>query len=405
MSPTYRQHTRGAERRKLGDVQQLRNLIHDLRDCCVIAIQAFVGMRISEVCGLQAAPRHPTTGLPACVDIRSSLSGLHDVFYITGQLYKTTAQWEPATWVAGSRPKDSDYLPPPIAALTILEELYRPWRELMGSNDLIVGFRWPTGLPTRAADLRPMTSVALAQGQRAWITQYVEMPASAKTWHVTTHQWRKSFALYMVRTDSRLLQAVRQHFKHVSLAMTEQGYLGNDADLLGIMDDTLLQETARILFEITTGQTRVGGKLATVIAERRAQIQQHLDGLDTQAQRREIEHLVRSTDMRVYACDWGWCLFRPETARCTTHVGRFKMQARRPDLAQRYPAVCCECANLAVTPDHAAFWRDRLATYETAIRQYHEMGHVGVAAVYRERADQSRAILKMMGAWEEQRQR
>jgi hypothetical protein len=307
--------------------------------------------------------------------------------------------------VAGCRPKDSDVLPPSIAALTILEELYRPWRALMGSNDLIVGFRWPTGLPKQAADLRPITSGALAQGQRAWIAKYVELPASAKDWHVTTHQWRKSFALYMVRTDSRLLQAVRQHFKHVSLAMTEQGYLGNDAELLGIMDDTLLQETARILFEVTTGQTRVGGKLPTVIAERRAQIQQHLHGLDAQAQRREIEHLVRSTDMRVYACDWGWCLFRLETARCTAHLGLFKMQARRPDLAQRHPAVCCQCANLAVTPEHAAFWRERLAKYATATRQYQEMGHAGVAAVYRERADQSRAILKMVGVWEDHRQR
>jgi hypothetical protein len=62
MVPTYRHRARGEQRRKLGDVQQLRNLIHDLRDCCVIAIQAFVGMRISEVCGLQAAPRHPRNG-------------------------------------------------------------------------------------------------------------------------------------------------------------------------------------------------------------------------------------------------------------------------------------------------------------------------------------------------------
>lgn len=223
--------------------------------------------------------------------------------------------------------------------------------------------------------------------------------------HVTTHQWRKSFALYMVRTDSRLLQAVRQHFKHVSLAMTEQGYLGNDAELLGIMDDTLLQETARVLLEITTGQTRVGGKLAPVIAERRVQLQQHLHSLDAPAQMTAIEHLVRSTDMRVYTCDWGWCFFRPETARCTTHLGCFKMQARQPDLAQRTPAVCCQCANLAVMPEHTAFWRERLAKYETATRQYQEIGNAGVAAVYHERAEQSRAILKMVGAYDAHRNR
>ncbi len=82
--------------------------------------------------------------------------------------------------------------------------------------------------------------------------------------------------MYVIRTDSRMLPAVSQHFKHVSLAMTEQGYLGDDVELLGVMEDTATRETARMLCELATGKTVAGGKMVQMIREGVAEIETHL---------------------------------------------------------------------------------------------------------------------------------
>ena len=123
-----------------GAIQQLRDLVTELRDACSIVLQAFVGIRISEVCGLKALPIDPTTGMPACVEIQPSRSGLYEICYVKGQLFKTTETPITVTWVAGLRPRGATYFPPPIRALLVLEQLFRPWRTLAEVNDLIVSF-------------------------------------------------------------------------------------------------------------------------------------------------------------------------------------------------------------------------------------------------------------------------
>jgi len=35
-----------------------------------------------------------------------------------------------------------------------------------------------------------------------------------------------------------------------------------------------------------------------------------------QVRRDYIDFVLRETDLRIHACDYGWCVFQPETARC-----------------------------------------------------------------------------------------
>jgi hypothetical protein len=60
---------------------------------------------------------------------------------------------------------------------------------------------------------------------------------------------------------------------------------------------------------------------------------------------------MRETDLRIHACDYGWCVFQPETARCGGE--------HAPNDAMRSPAVCLSCANMVIEPKHAPYWRDR----------------------------------------------
>jgi integrase len=389
--------SRRGEAVHLGPIQQVRQLVMELRDACAIALQAFVGMRISEVCGLQAYPLNPDTGLPACVEIQLSRSGLYDVFYIKGLVYKLTPSSKEAKWVAGLRPHGTDYLPPPVRAVVTLERLFKPWRDMAGKSDLIVSMKNNCGLPKCAGSIGQVNAEKLGIGYRDWMRKYVALPKEVKDWHLTSHQWRKSFALYTIRTDSRMLPAVSQHFKHLTLAMTEQAYVGNDAELLGILRDTAMQETARILYEVTTGQVLAGGRLAEMIRERGKEIQQRFIGKTADEKRAEIEGVVQSSDLRVWSCEWGWCFFRAEVARCHTqplvNIGR----AYKPNDAIRNPSTCCSCSNLMTTSEHSPFWEARYAKWVRVLSETHWQEGDPYRMVVNERIRQCESILRMMG--------
>ena len=201
----------------------------------------------------------------------------------------------------------------------------------------------------------------------------------------------------MIRTDSRMLPAANQHFKHVSLAMTEQGYLGNDVELLGVMEDTATREAARMLCELATAKTVAGGKMAEMIRERAAEIETRLAGKSDDEQLAEMQRLVRSTDVRVWSCDWGWCFFRPETARCCSRQSAGRMKAVRPNEAIRDPSMCCECANLVITGEHVPFSLSRRDRWETILTENQRNGLEEFALVARDRVKQCNSVLRLMG--------
>lgn len=381
----------------LRPLQKVRHLILSLRDACTIVLQAFIGMRISEVCGLNAYPLDPKTGLPACVEIKPSRSGLYDVFYVKGRVFKMSADSQEVTWVAGLRPHGTSYLPPPIQALVILERLFKPWRDLIGSSALIVSFTGQIALPRNVASIGPIRVEQLAEGERDWIKRYVTLPADLAEWRVTSHQWRKSFALYSIRTDSRMLPAISQHFKHLSVAMTEQAYVGNDAELLGILEETAMRETTRILYEVTTGQIAAGGKMAEMIRERAKDIEARFIGKSESERQAEIDQVVSSSDLRVWSCDWGWCFFRPETARCHVQPLISITRVHKPNDALRNPSTCCACANLMTTQEHVPFWVARRSKWQQALEESRGGADEAYCMVANDKIRQCDAILRLMG--------
>lgn len=390
--------TRSREELDLTEIRRMRRLIHDLRSACTIVLQSMLGMRISEVAGLQAEPVDPATGWPACVEVRPSASGLNEIFYVRGRVYKGRHQFQEVEWVAGSRPVGTDVIPPPVAAILVLERLFRPWRAARKLSDLILSTRAFWHDPTTEKRPNGVFSDDLRKGQTSFVRDFVDLPDGYRDWNLTTHQWRKSFAQYVVRSDERLLPALSDHFKHMSLAMTEQGYLGSDPELLGLLDDVATREAARLLFDAVSGTGRVAGKMAETIRENAASIEALMGGEGSDADRlSRLTAAVADDDVRVWGSAWGSCLFRAETARCHHQAGgAFDLSARRPRYSHRQPGVCCSCSNLLVSDTHEPFWKERLATNLRVRDEARAAGEHAVAAVAADRVTTAEAILRKM---------
>ncbi len=390
--------TKSGEELEMTEIRRMRRLIHDLRSACTIVLQAMLGMRISEVAGLKAEPVDPETGWPACVEVRPSASGLNEIFYVRGRVYKGRHQFQEVEWVAGSRPVGTDVIPPPVEAILVLERLFRPCRDARHLSDLILSTRAFWHDPTTEAQPNGVFSDDLRKGQVRFMQDFVDLPEAYRDWNLTTHQWRKAFAQYVIRSDERLLPALSDHFKHMSLAMTEQGYLGSDPELLGLLDDVATREAARLLFDAVNGTGRIAGKMADTIRENAASIEALMgaDGSDADRLAR-LTSAVAEDDVRVWGAAWGACLFRAETARCHHQAGgAFDLAARRPRYSHRQPGVCCSCSNLLVSDAHEGFWKERYATNVSLRDEGRAAGEHAVAAVAAERVATAEAILRKM---------
>lgn len=379
---------------------ELAELVKDLRAACLIAVQAFTGIRINELLSLEAEPRQSGNSWPACLCMRPSRNGLMEIFYIKGKLAKGQDDVQDVEWVAGVRPAGSANLPPPVKAILVLEELLRPWR-VEGVTRLVLSQSWGgIGLPDYVP-MRPCSYGAAAHDQVRFIKRHVydrqpEFAASIQWWRVSTHQWRKSFAQFIVRSNERLLRAVSEHFKHVSLAMTSEGYVGNDVELLHLIDDEALHRVAEVTIRAISGDLAVAGPLAELIDRQKKRILKEIGDGTIDEQTAALIRMLHDDNVRSWSCGWGDCFFRPETARCHAEVnGTYSLTASRPNAETRRPGLCCGCANLIVLPEHRSFWKSRLRKNE-AIMEADGNLQSASARVAQIRVEQAQKILRLL---------
>jgi hypothetical protein len=164
---------------------------------------------------------------------------------------------------------------------------------------------------------------------------------------LTTHQGRKTFARFVGRRDRTGLHALQAHYGHVSRIMTDRAYVGTDFDLAELIDAQAMEETRAALEELLTA-TRLAGKGGHQIAARSPFRGRTRDG-DVQ---QYVEFILTESDMRLGACDWGYCVYRRESSAC---LG----DDRGPNPALRTENTCITCANFAVTDRHRPVWETR----------------------------------------------
>jgi len=390
----------------------LRALVSDLTGACVTLIQGTTGMRISEVASIRAGVS-AETGLPACVSVEPSKSGLNELFFVRSQEVKIR-DGERLEWLLGMRPKGSNHRPPAVEALLVLQRLYEPWRQLSGLDHLMLQLGAASSLPKTAKDVRPVDGTQLLAQMKAFAWRHgnlQELPDSLRTASgtldlsgyksgeaVRSHQWRKTFALYVLRTDSRMLPAISQHFKHLSLAMTEQGYIGNDPELLDAIESVRRQRTVQFFLDQLGGKTPLAGGMAALIDQHRVRLQEIAGDAGSDAARQRIEAWVVESDLRIWFADRGKCFIglQPGESRCHKAGGTDPWLKLAPNVKHQNIAECSACKCFAVDGEHASFWEDRLRQNE-AVLAAAGPNHRGEYRIAVERVRQAKSVLKAIG--------
>jgi hypothetical protein len=229
---------------------------------------------------------------------------------------------------------------PVVRAVEILERLSLPMRKASGRRELFL-------TKTPRGDIIPVTGLDISSRIRQFAA-YVDVPHhEGKPWPFRPHQFRKTFARFVARRDRSQLMALSDHFKHASIAMSAKGCVGNDFDLKELIDHEGQVETARALDRFLTGD-RLAGRMGERIVAQNAAFRGRAG---EQVRRDYIEFVLSDTDLRIHACDYGWCIFQAETARCGGIAA--------PSEAARCPSTCLGCVNFVVDERYRAYWHDR----------------------------------------------
>lgn len=300
--------------------KQVRYVVDRIYDACFVVIAYLVGARVSEILGLQ-------TG---CIEQHPSGDGGETFAYLAGQIYKTARgiDGEAHRWVA----------PAPVErVVAVMERLTARLRVQTRRSDLFL-IMASTGLVGPAARINLPTASTMIRRLNHLFAPFIRLPDhEGEPWHLNTHQGRKTFARFVGRRDRTGLHALQAHFGHVTRAMTDRGYVGTDA-LDDLIDRHAQEETRAALEEVLTATT-LGGKGGRMIAARSRFRGRTRDG-DVQTY---VRFLMEETDLRLGVCDWGYCVYRIETAAC---LG----DERGPNPVLRTESTCLPAPTLPSRP-------------------------------------------------------
>jgi integrase len=301
-------------------------LVSRLYDACFVVIAYLVGARVSEILGLKVG----------CIVEHPSADGTETFTYLSGRIYKTADGHggQPHRWVAPV---------PVVCAVAVLERLSEPVRRCTGRDEL-----WLMAAAGGDAGIHIRRSANLIDHLNGPFAAFINLPIhNGRPWHLSPHQGRKTFARFVGRRDRTGLHALAAHFGHVTRIMTDASYVGTDFELGDLIDAEALDETRAALEELLTA-TRLAGKAGRTIAARSRFRGRTRDG-DV---REYVDFVLRETDMRLGACDWGYCVYRRESSACLGGDSG-------PNPVLRTQSTCVGCANFAVTEKHRPVWEAR----------------------------------------------
>lgn len=417
---------KGIEFSFIGPMSRVRQLVKAVMSAAQIVIQGTVGFRISEVCGLKAGV-NADTGLPSCVRVRDTLTGLAEVFVVTTELSKTEETPRAEEWTIGYRPKGSDHIPPAVRAILVVDRLLAPYRELVGTDDLFVNLVSRKGLPKTASGVARVTGDTLTSSMRDFVAEWVDLSnlpdeAARRTmdrelvpWReshgriLKSHQWRKSFAHFAYMVDPSMLPVLQAHFHHVSIAMTDGGYL-NHVVQLGDVNDIKRQKVAMLALEIARGGSELAGRNGEDLEKKILdELGPEIAGASTDdAYRTAFLYVEEAGLHRLFFESYGICGARSASEMECHKAARTESLARwRPDLTPNYatrtPSLCAGCPSFAIARWHLPFWEDRYVESVFAVRQYEvlkmDMTYMDRAnELMHAQAKQAAALCRKLGA-------
>jgi len=307
----------------IGGKDEFNSYIGMLQAACYCIIAGFSGMRVSELSSIETD----------CLIVVRPDSGGDAQICLQAKTFKTAVgSSEEARWVVGFDQPDN----PVRLAVNVLINLFADERKESDISWLFVngGVKFSMTL-----DVTAMTSSIINQR----LSEFLAAIMPDAEWTLTTHQFRKTFARFVVRHHKLGLLALKRHFKHVSLAMTDF-YTGTDSDILVSIGEERSKAMRDALHEVL-GSTFLAGKLGEQIVSRN---QQFRGAAGRQARDEYIDAFMANGDVPVLNHPYGLCFAFRDTARCQLNSERVGLQ------------TCLPCHNFVVGPEHASWWQGRL---------------------------------------------
>jgi len=346
--------------------QLIRRAIVDIQSAAQIVIQGLGAQRASELCAVDVAPPQPGQ-LPSCIEVKKSLDGTMDVFYIRSPELKISKKIH--RWPLGSRPSGTNYLPLPVLAIDVLVRLLEPWRILGETRKLLLTFAAAKSLPWKKTSVGSMCSTRLAQMGKEFVLAYCDTSKFSAEGYVDLienvgfrgHRFRKTFARFVYRTNPRLLAAISSHFKHLSVAMTEQGYIGHDVEMIEAMDSERAYASARLIVSIVSGDMPALGNGGKLIKAHADELKSTIDSLPGSTFLEKTIAFVRDEEVLIWPQGDGDCLFnlKPRAAVCHRVAGTSSWNQQAPNFQARNANTCSGCSCNVVTIDHLPYWLER----------------------------------------------
>ena len=399
-----------------GPIFRARQLIAGLQTACILVVQSLTGLRASDLCGLESGT-DPSTGLPTGVSIRRSSTGLNEEFILCSETSKGRTGPELTTWLLGSRRVGDRELPEPVRALLILNKLLAPYRKLFGTNKLLVGVSSHLGLPKTRRSVTRMTTNRIQTMYATFMNEWVDLTRlpdqslhatsqndlvpwrESKGTVITTHQLRKTFALYVLSVHPDLLPAVKRQFSHINMAITESGYWGSNAPQIEPIHSVSRQMTARMLFEVIEGRSILSGKMGKKISQHIDDLRAQVASMCMNAAWRHIYLWVEANEVKANHSAHGSCIpILPSRMECWKRVRQRPYGELDPNYATREATLCAGCSCFAMDARHVPFWRDRYVEHKVALL----VGNSGRSdapnfRMIKIRAEQARKILLDVG--------
>jgi hypothetical protein len=398
-------------------VARIRELFEAVRDACAITVQGCSGMRMSELLGIVAGV-DASTGLPSGVRLEDSITGQYEWFVIRTELSKTVeGGTRQVDWVLGMRPKGSDELPPAVRAIIVLNDLFKPWRAMAKTDRLFLSLHSGHTLPQMATELGPMTNDVCLRNMKSFLRNWVDlthlpdegphgvMVHDLAAWKESkgsifkSHMLRKSWAAFTLAVDPRLLPAIQMQFHHLSLAMTEGGYIGNNPLLVESLDSVGVQKRNLMLFEMVTGTAAVAGRMGEQLEEATQGLRREVAGLPPSASWKHVASWADANEIKLFFSAHATCCpTKVSEMRCNDAAGTPVWIRKEPNFAFREPTLCAGCACAVMDRSHQPFWAERYVSSVLAVRKAESLGITGQLRVIQERAIQAKKVLRKFGA-------
>lgn len=310
---------------------ELNSSLISLRTACFIVIAFSTGMRLSEI---MATRRN-------CV--RRQFDPHHGVFYwIHSLLFKTQKKnsGSPRSWMCGRLAAHA------VSVMTVMGRLLGAHKH---SPYLLISFSH-FQLVDRSSPTRKLACLS-ARKAGSDLKDFCEAHRLGRNIH--PHQLRRSFARNIIRHSTTPLLALKEHFKHWSLYMTDW-YVGLDQELIETLEAERLLLSIEAMDKICTQPAGgAGGRKWAYELERRiadGRLPRSFKGKAGAEFRKKMIADLHDSGMIVTPCGpFTYCVFQKDSALCT--------KGDRPVAHKCNPY---DCRNSYILPENAPFYRDKL---------------------------------------------